>query len=179
MKIKELEETLKVKRMLDQLLFEYKEKEKSVTNKMIIKNIEKQLNNLNPVIPLSTVYIKLDKDMIISETAKLMTDIGEDNYKLPDLENLYFKVIDLLECNKAVILGYDKRYNGYNEVINNFLLTIIIKILYVDKVLNEEELDMIRNKFLKLYNSGYNFEYYEDNLYDLEDVKVYKKAIEK
>ena len=81
--------------------------------------------------------------------------------------------------NEARINYYHSGIEGYSKIINDFLTTIFAKGLYIGRDLTQEEIAKVRTKFIELYRSGYDFTYYEDGLYNLEDVKVYKKDIEK
>ena len=81
---------------------------------------------------------------------------------------------------EASINYYHRCYcESYSKIINDFLTIILIKGLYIGRTLNKEEIAKVRTKFIELYKSGYDFEYYEDELFNLEYVKVYKKSIEK
>ena len=81
---------------------------------------------------------------------------------------------------EASINYYCSRYNeGYSKIINDFLSITLIKGLYIGRTLNEEEISEIREKFVELYKSGYQFEYYEDDLFKLKVEKVYEKVLKK
>lgn len=56
-----------------------------------------------------------------------------------------------------------------NKIIDDFLSIIILKSFYTNKSLSQEEIEKIRIKFIELYKSGYAFEYYEDDLYNIEE----------
>lgn len=79
----------------------------------------------------------------------------------------------------AVIKHYTNYRNSLEKAISDFIAVVIIKGLYLERKLTEEEIAKIREKFIELYKNDYFFKNFENYLYDIDDVKVIQKNIEK
>lgn len=120
-----------------------------------------------------------NKELFVLPDSCLLHETEKENYRKGNIV-LPFSACETLHPyghDVALIEDYNCWVDGYSDIINNFLLTVLIKGLYIGKTLNKEEIAKVRTKFIELYKSGYDFEYYEDELFNLEDVKVYQKKI--
>jgi len=121
-----------------------------------------------------------NKELFVLPDSCLLHETEKENYRKGNIV-LPFSACETLHPyghDVALIEDYNCWVDGYSDIINNFLLTVLIKGLYIGKTLNKEEIAKVRTKFIELYKSGYDFEYYEDELFNLEDVKVLEKNIE-
>lgn len=85
-------------------------------------------------------------------------------------------------CEPIVALGginYWYDHCIYDQRIINYLTILFLKTLYLGRNLNESEIERIRIKYVELYKSGYDFQYYEDELYKIKDIKILEKNIDK
>ena len=80
----------------------------------------------------------------------------------------------IIDLNNSVINNYNSDTEGYNDIINDFLIAIFTKELRINRNLTQEEIEKIRISFIELYNNG---DYEELN--NSTDTKVIKKSIEK
>ena len=168
------------------------------TNKDMIGNELAQL--LSEINNKNYVYRETDNKNTNKKTFELLNEENNDDVLLlPDLENIEFSLQtsayyrNILEIN---IVDYDRiAYSKYTivgaykdgvaylnySIIMAFIIALNIERFLLERDLNEEEVSKIRSKFVETYKKDARFctVSFADSFFDVDDVKVYKKNIEK
>lgn len=113
-------------------------------------------------------YINTYKDMLNNKSMFILPVphlLDCDNEQIEYIKKDHMKYQIGFHNDNSFIYGLYER----NKIVEDFLSIIILKSFYTGRSLSEEEIEKIRIKFIELYKSGYEFEYYEDDLYNIDE----------
>lgn len=154
--------------------FIYKENEETC----YLENEHNEIYN----IPFNKIAVKiaLEKKTLDSQAQK--DDI------LSQLDSVYENGKTIIVTNtgnsdndfELTVNNYTSDKQDYNKIIDNFIKIIIMRSVDLNRDLIEEELKKLIEKYIKLYNLNYAFEYYEENMYKEPEKKEksYHKILE-